>query len=305
LIGLTIDQRPVVCVVLPTYNERENIEHCIRNIFAVGAGSSAHRLVVLVVDDESPDGTAEVVRCLKGSFVDLHLLIGAKRGLGDAYKRGFGFAMREFAPKYLIQMDADGQHDVKLLPLFLDLASRDFSVVIGSRYVSGGTTPDFSFHRRLISQIGNFLVRYIGGIPRVRDCTSGFRCIAAELIPQCDFRFLSTRGYSFQSALICELVRNGGRVIEVPITFHERRFGESKLAFADQWEFMVGLVKIRFRNSGEFVRYCLVGISGILVNLGVYMVIPPFLAGLRSRRYAAMASRCFGVMPPKAMFGRS
>jgi dolichol-phosphate mannosyltransferase len=263
--------RALACVVLPTFNERDNIEVVVRSIFAAMSGHPTHRIVVLVVDDASPDGTGDVVRRLKATFSDLHLLVGRKLGLGDAYKRGFAHAMREWAPDLVIQMDADGQHDPSVLPLFVDLANHGFSVVIGSRFVAGASTPDFALSRLLISRTGNFLVRMIGGIARIHDCTSGFRCISTKLLPQCNFEFLSTRGYSFQSALICELIRNGGRVIEVPIAFGERRSGQSKLSFRDQWEFVVGLVKLRFRNSGELMRYGLVGLSGTLVNFAVYL----------------------------------
>lgn len=115
------------------------------------------------------------------------------------------------------------------------------------------------------------MVRYLGGIARIHDSTSGFRCIKADLLPKCNMNFLSTRGYSFQSSLLCELVRNGARVIEVPIIFPDRRRGESKLSFKDQLEFLFNIAKIRFRNSEEFIKYCFVGFTGVVVNLGVYI----------------------------------
>lgn len=264
-------RQPIVCVVLPTFNEALNIERCIDGIFAQQERIKSHRVHVLVVDDNSPDGTQDVVRRLQMQFPALHLLGGKKKGLGDAYKRGMAEAQRTLAPVLIVQMDADGQHDAGLLPLFVGLAESGFGIVIGSRYVPGGSTPDFSWRRLLLSRMGNLMVRFLGGIARVRDCTSGFRCIRAELLAQCNLAFLSTRGYSFQSSLMCELVRTSAPLIEVPITFGDRRLGESKLSLDDQLEFLANVVRIRFRNSEEFFRYCFVGASGVLANLGCYI----------------------------------
>ena len=261
------------CLVLPTYNEAENIEQIIKAIFSTQSSIKTHLLYVIVVDDNSPDGTQEIVKKQMQKFPHLHLETGNKVGLGDAYKRGFSYAISTFNPDLLLQMDADGQHDPTLIPKFINLANDGFSLVIGSRYVPGGSTPDFSYWRKFLSIVGNFLIRHLGKASNVQDCTSGFRCIKANLLPKCNLDGLSTRGYSFQSLLVCELIRNGAKPIEVPIIFKDRVKGKSKLTLRDQIEFLVSITKITYRYSEDFIRYCLVGLVGMLVNIGAYLLL--------------------------------
>jgi dolichol-phosphate mannosyltransferase len=242
------------CVVLPTYNEAENVRVVIPRIFEQAIKIPTHDLHVVVVDDNSPDGTAVVVREFMGTFPNLHLLTGEKRGLGEAYKRGMAYALEELQADLIFEMDADLQHDPSLLPLFVMLANNGFSLVIGSRFVLGGATPNFPWHRKLISVIATWLVRLFGGFSALTDCTSGYRCIKAEVFAKCDLRGLAGRGYSFQSSLLCELIRNGARVIEVPIVFQERKQGESKLSFRDQIEFLLNLFRLRFKRPSRAVN---------------------------------------------------
>ncbi|MBP7148127.1 MAG: glycosyltransferase family 2 protein [Acidobacteria bacterium] len=262
-----------LCVVLPTYNEAENVSVLLPLIFAQQPRIPSHELHVLVVDDESPDGTADVVRGMQARFPRLSVVSGPKRGLGEAYKRGIAHAIRELDPELIVEMDADLQHSPDLLPLFATLAGYGFTLVIGSRFAPGGSTPEFSFRRRAMSLVGNWMIRFLGGLPRLHDCTSGYRCINAALLARCDLSALSTRGYSFQSSLLFELLRQGARPIEVPMVFAARAHGESKLALRDQLEFLANIVRIRFRRSTEFVKFCVVGGSGVLVNMGAYVAL--------------------------------
>jgi dolichol-phosphate mannosyltransferase len=176
---------------------------------------------------------------------------GMKRGLGDAYKRGIKYALKHLSPDVIIQMDADGQHDPEKLPQFIALSNSGFSLVIGSRLAPGGETPDFSLWRKFLSHFGNWLIRSLGGVKKIHDCTSGFRCIKADVVKECDLTHLSTRGYSFQSSLLCEMMRHNATFIEVPILFKPRMHGISKLAFRDQLEFLLNIVKIRFGERGK------------------------------------------------------
>ena len=261
------------CVVLPTYNEAENIESITKAVFATQSNIPTHQLYVIVVDDNSPDGTQEIVKQQMQQYPNLRLVTGNKVGLGDAYKRGISFAITTFNPDLMLQMDADGQHDPKLIPKLINLANDGFSLVIGSRLIAGGSTPDFSIWRKFLSTLGNLLVRYLGGIKNVKDCTSGFRCIKANLLSKCDFDYLSTRGYSFQSSLIYELIRHGAKPIEVPIIFKDRIKGQSKLTLTDQIEFLINIGKITFHKSEYFIKYCCVGLVGSVVNLGTYLLL--------------------------------
>jgi len=260
------------CIVIPTYNEAENISIIIPWIFEEAKKIETHDVHVLIVDDNSPDGTQGAVRRCMDKFPNLHLITGKREGFGEAYKRGFDHAIKTFDPDIILQMDADLQHSPSLLPLFVSLTNYGFSLVIGSRFVPGGSTPNFSLQRRFQSLFGNWLIRFLGGLPHIHDCTSGYRCIKTELIKKCDLSFFSTRGYSFLSSLLCELLRNGARVIEIPIQFTGRLHGESKLSFRDQIEFLLNIAKIRFRKSEEFIKFCFVGGSGVFVNMGMYVL---------------------------------
>ena len=260
-----------ICFVLPTYNEEENIENIIQQILKEEKNQSKHTFSILVVDDNSTDETQAIVQRYTLLNSKVHLVTGQKKGLGDAYKRGFNYALNDLQADLIFQMDSDGQHDTSLIPHFVSSIEEGRDVVIGSRFVEGGTTPDFSFSRLLMSKVGNLLVRYVGGITQVKDCTSGYRAIRASYLKELDFSYLSTRGYSFQSSLICDLAWRGANISEIPIEFSSRQGGDSKLALRDQMEFLLNIPRLGFRNLEDFMKYSLVGVSGVFVNLGLYL----------------------------------
>jgi dolichol-phosphate mannosyltransferase len=236
--------KPIACIILPTYMEAKNLPLLLPRIFAQQSKIPTHELLVLVVDDNSPDGTQEAVRADMERFPGLRLITGEKKGLGVAYQRGMEHALVEFKPDLIFEMDADLQHSASLLPEFIAKANQGFGVVIGSRFVAGGATPDFALHRRLISVCGNWLTRHVTGLSDIRDITSGYRCIKADLLARCNLYHLATRGYAFQTALLVELIRQGGRVLELPIIFPDREFGRSKLSARDYFEFLWVLLKL-------------------------------------------------------------
>ena len=260
-----------ICFVLPTYNEEENIGNIIQQILKEEKSQSKHTFTILVVDDNSTDETQTIVQNYISSNSKVHLVTGQKKGLGDAYKRGFKYALNDLKADLIFQMDSDGQHDTSLIPDFVSYIEEGKDVVIGSRFVEGGTTPDFSFSRLLMSKVGNLLVRYVGGITQLQDCTSGYRAIRASYLKDLDFSYLSTRGYSFQSSLICDLAWRGADISEIPIEFSSRQGGDSKLALRDQIEFLLNIPRLGFRNLEDFMKYSLVGVSGVFVNLGLYL----------------------------------
>ncbi len=262
-----------ICFVLPTYNEEENIENIIQQILKEEKNQSKHTFSILVVDDNSTDETQAIVQRYTSLNSKVHLVTGQKKGLGDAYKRGFNYALNDLQADLIFQMDSDGQHDTSLIPHFVSSIEEGRDVVIGSRFVEGGTTPDFSFSRLIMSNVGNLLVRYVGGITQVKDCTSGYRAIRASYLKELDFSYLSTRGYSFQSSLICDLAWRGADISEIPIEFSSRQGGDSKLALRDQIEFLLNIPRLGFRNLEDFMKYSLVGVSGVFVNLGLYFLL--------------------------------
>ena len=260
-----------ICFVLPTYNEEENIGNIIQQILKEEKSQSKHTFIILVVDDNSTDETQTIVQRYISLNSKVHLVTGQKKGLGDAYKRGFKYALNDLKADLIFQMDSDGQHDTSLILDFVSYIEEGKDVVIGSRFVEGGKMPDFSFSRLLMSKVGNLLVRYVGGITQVQDCTSGYRAIRASCLKELDFSYLSTRGYSFQSSLICDLAWRGADISEIPIEFSSRQGGDSKLALRDQIEFLLNIPRLGFRNLEDFMKYSLVGVSGVFVNLGLYL----------------------------------
>ena len=175
-----------------------------------------------------PTGTADYVRAAMGLYPRLHFSTRERNGLGAAYKHGISHAIDTLDPELILQMDADFQHDPAQLPEMIRLSEDGYDLVIGSRFAAG-TLPGLSWQRKLVSLGGTRLIWWFGRIPHIQDCTSGFRCIRTDLISTCTFGPYSTRGYSFQSWFLCELLRNGARYIEIPIEFPLRVYGSSKL----------------------------------------------------------------------------
>lgn len=212
-------------VVLPTYDEAENLAEVLGRLFAAAPGAHA-----LVVDDASPDGTAGLAESLardNGWAVDV-LRRPAKSGLGSAYRDGFTWGIsRGFG--VLCEMDADCSHDPADLPHLLAVVAAGADLAIGSRYVPGGSIPDWSLHRRLLSRWGN---RYAGAMLGlgIRDATSGFRAYRAGVLGACGFERVRSDGYGFQIEMARLVHRAGGRVVEVPIAFVDRVRGTSKMS---------------------------------------------------------------------------
>ena len=210
-------------VVIPTYNERENLPLILHRVHA--AVPAAH---VLVVDDASPDGTGEVADELAQRDGRIHVLHRAgKNGLGAAYLAGFRWALdREY--RVVVQMDADGSHPPESLPAMLD-ALADADLVIGSRYVPGGLVVNWPKHRELLSRGGNFYSRMSLGV-HVRDITAGFRAFRRHVLMELELDQVDSQGYCFQIDMAWRSIQAGFRVREVPITFTERERGYSKMS---------------------------------------------------------------------------
>ena len=209
---------------------------------------------ILVVDDNSPDGTAKIVDQYTEKFSSSVFLLNRRKkiGLGSAYIAGFKYAMDELGVDAVFEMDADFSHDPKDVPRFMEEVSNGSDFVIGSRYIRGGNIPDWGFKRRMISRGGNFFARAIAGIP-VNDCTSGFRAIKTSLLEKIDLDSLGAQGYAFQMNLLNEAMKNGAKIKEIPITFNNRKYGESKLGNGDIQEFFFNAFKIRL-EGGLFRR---------------------------------------------------
>jgi dolichol-phosphate mannosyltransferase len=255
-----------VVIVLPTYNERENIGALIDGLNAQ-RGLTPHALTVLVVDDNSPDGTQDVVRTLQGRYDNVRLLTGTKQGLGTAYTRGIDHALRELNADVVMHMDADFSHDPRMVPAILARIDQGADLVVGSRYVEGGAlAPDWGTHRRVISRVANAGIRFIAGITQLRDCTSGYRAYRATVLRRVDLAGVP-RGYAALAYLAYQSIMAGARAAEVPITFADRVKGTSKLRASDALELFFNAWWIRYDRRERFLRRASGGLSGIAVNL--------------------------------------
>jgi glycosyltransferase XagB len=234
-------------VVLPTYNERDNIVLMLQRIIQQQQKITSHVLEVLVVDDASPDGTGKIVRDLSNINPQIHLITGKKQGLGRAYIRGFQHALYELDADVVFEMDADFSHNPSDLPRLLAEINKGADFVIGSRYIPGGSIPsEWTTLRVVNSKVGNFVARTIAGLSQVNDCTGGFRAIRASLLKHIALDELSVKGFAFQMSLLHEAQNEGARITEVPIHFRDRVRGESKIRIKDITEFISSAFKIRF-----------------------------------------------------------
>ena len=256
-----------IVIILPTYNEKENIGLMIRALQEQFA-KIRHDMNILVVDDNSPDGTADVVRQEAAKGSNIFLLTGPKQGLGAAYIRGMKHAVNELHADAVMEMDSDFSHKPEDVPRLIAALDEGADFVIGSRYVPGGKIPgDWSFLRRMNSKWGNVFARYVAGMYKVRDCTAGFRAIRSSIITKIDPDTLKVKGYAFQISLLHEAILNHARVSEVPVVFVDRARGETKLGLSDIVEFMLNAWWIRFERSKTFLRFAAVGAIGVVVNL--------------------------------------
>ncbi len=273
------------CFVIPTYNEAPNVTRLLQKIIELYQDDD---VMILIVDDNSPDGTAQRVQEFIQEQVQqqtdgqtrVHLLEGERRGLGNAYVRGIGYALEVLGAEVIVQMDADFQHnpaDARKLLMRLAENERSADVVIGSRYTAGGAIDErWSRSRQWLSQWGNRLARWIVGLTEVQDCTSGFKAIKASSIRAAQVEQITVQGYVFQVVLLHRLIRVGAHVVEYPVYFHARERGSTKLGMQDMFEFFYHIWWLRLTNQNTFIKFLLVGMTGVFINLGSFQLLLEF-----------------------------
>jgi dolichol-phosphate mannosyltransferase len=232
-------------VIIPTYNERENIDLLLDRLLALPFG-----LEVLVVDDNSPDGTAERVQARRQSDARVHLLQRpSKLGLGSAYRDGFRYALDRNA-EYIFEMDADFSHDPDAIGSFLQHA-RDCDLVLGSRYLDNKVTVvNWPLSRLILSFAANLYARWITGLP-VHDCTGGFKCFRRRALESVRLDQVRSDGYAFQIEMTYKCWKRGMRIREIPIVFVDRRAGVSKMSRNIIWEALWMVWRLRFGGLVE------------------------------------------------------
>jgi dolichol-phosphate mannosyltransferase len=229
----------MTCVVIPTYDEKDNVRPMADAVLAQGEDFE-----ILFVDDNSPDGTGAVIDEMCAANARIHVLHREKKeGLGRAYVAGFAKALELGADK-VVQMDCDFSHDPKDLSR---LVAEDADLVIGSRYVKGGATPGWPFKRRLISRAGGIFIRVVTGMP-LRDPTGGFKCWKRHVLEALDLPTVQSAGYSFQLEMNHRTWKRGFAIREIPISFTDRVAGYSKITPGIAVESIKIALKLRFRK---------------------------------------------------------
>jgi dolichol-phosphate mannosyltransferase len=228
-------------IAIPTYNERDNAGSLLSALLELYPAAR-----ILVVDDNSPDGTGDLVGALAARDPRIHLMRRpAKLGLGSAYRAAFGWAVRE-GYALVVAMDADGSHDPAQVSRLVD-AAPVADVVIGSRYIPGGRIENWPLSRLALSRGANFLARLFVG-PQVHDWTSGFKCYRREVLQSLQFDRITSEGYAFQIEILFHCHRGGWKLREVPITFVDRRLGTTKMSRREVAQAVVTLLRIARRR---------------------------------------------------------
>jgi len=277
-------------IIIPTYNEKENIgrlvEHLFKQIFP--KLESQYQMHILVVDDSSPDGTADLVKDLMQKYPQLHLFLNKKKaGLGGAYLKGMIYAVDNLKADIMFEMDADFSHDPKVIPLFLKKLSQGYDLVLGSRYIEGGSIPeDWGLHRKIMSRMGNLTIRLVITKFDIHDWTTGYRALTKELFQTLrdEMKRAEFSGYTWQIGFLHKSIRKGFKIAEVPIKFIDRTHGQSKLGFEYIKNTLKYIITIRARELSHVIKFAIVGFIGFLIN------------------YSAMEMfyRAFGISPNNA-----
>jgi len=260
-------------VIIPTYNERENIDRLLYQVFGVLDTIRDWRCGVLIVDDTSPDRTYKLVKQLQKRYKNLHLLLNkTKAGLGRAYLKGMDYAFDQLKADVIFEFDADLSHDPTKIPLFLQKIDQGYDLVLGSRYIPGGSIPsDWGLHRKFLSVMGNLFIATAMLNFSIRDWTGGFRAITRKVYQAVHSELTSERfsGYTFQIGFLHTAIRKGFKVVEVPFHFKDRTHGKSKMGPEYIKNNLMYIMKLRLNDllKNRIFKFVVVGGVGALVQL--------------------------------------
>lgn len=239
-----------IIIIIPTYNEKENVRGLVSAIASV-IPLCRHEISVLFVDGGSPDGTAQEIMAVAAEHPWVRLITETKKGgLGSAYAKGMQYAMKEQGADYLMEFDADFQHNPNDIPRFINEIDNDYDYIVGSRYISGGGIPkEWSFRRKFLSVAGNLVARALLFIPNLHDITGGFKLSRVKgFMDEFDFQTLLSKSFAYKIHLFFYMVKKGAKVKEVPIQFGHRAEGESKIARNEFLETMRVILMLQYRH---------------------------------------------------------
>lgn len=266
-----------VVVIVPTYNERENISVLLTSLLDLTLKITRHKFIFLVTDDNSVDGTQEEVAILQKRYSNILLLTGKKEGLGRALLRSMNYAVDILDAEVIAQIDADLSHDPKVLPKFIEAIDNGAEFVVGSRYIAGGSIPsNWAIHRKIYSVVGNAMVRYGLGKSFVHDWTGGYRAYLRKYVELVRGELSSYGGYVFQIAFLHKALQSGAKVKEIPIHFTDRRYGRSKIAPKEYIRNVIFYVvgeRLKQIWSNAFNKFLIVGGIGFTLNAIVLRVL--------------------------------
>lgn len=260
-------------VIIPTYNEKGNIAATVESLSNVFKEIKNWEMKILVVDDSSPDGTSELVVNLQKKFKFLELLINKKKsGLGGAYLSGMNHAFNKLSADLVFEFDADLSHDPKKISAFLAKIDQGYDMVLGSRYIEGGSIPpNWGFHRKFLSVVGNLFINFLMFDFSIRDWTTGFRAIKKEVYLSVEKEMHSElfSGYTFQIGFLHKTLRKGFKIAEVPFEFKDRVVGNSKIGPEYIKNTLLYLMRVRVKEllKNRLVKFVMVGAFGAMVQL--------------------------------------
>ncbi len=256
-------------IVIPTYNEANNISKLIQKILKIQENLTRWQLKILVIDSNSPDNTAKIVKDLQKTSKNIYLVQTEKEGIGMAYVAGFKYSLAHFYPYVIFEMDADLSHNPNNIPDFLNAIENGADFVIGTRYSKGGSIPkDWAFHRKLFSVLGNLVIRFGFAKLTISDWTSGYRAMKSWVVKQSVNKVEKYSGYVFQVASLDEALKNNAVIVEIPINFTDRIEGVSKI---NSFQFIVQTLLYVIMNS-SFIKYVIVGGTSAIIDFGLSFV---------------------------------
>ncbi|PIZ04656.1 MAG: glycosyltransferase family 2 protein [Gammaproteobacteria bacterium CG_4_10_14_0_8_um_filter_38_16] len=267
-----------VIIIIPTYNESENIRSILDALQRVFLKIQNYEMGILVYDSNSPDKTAHIVRDYQTQHPNVYLVIEEKKsGLGNAYIQSMQYAYKKLNADIIFEFDADGSHRPDYLPAMIKEFDHGADVVVGSRYVKGGSIPkDWAPHRKLLSVFGNVASRIVLH-PKIKDYTSGFRGTRATFLKKIDLNNLRSKGYAYKIQLMWELHLLRANIVEFPIQFIDREKGNSKLPKNNAIESLWLIFYLRYRQLKRYLKVCLVGGIGITIQLMFFNLLRHFI----------------------------